>query len=711
MAGDKKERIPFHEEFAGKVIKMLEEGTAPWQKPWTPAQNLAPRNPLSGTVYKGVNRLHLAMAGYEDPRWMTLKQANDAGYRIKEGSRSTAVVYYQFTREQDKLDENKQPVLGEDGKPVRETVSLERPVMRMARVFNAQQVENFPPLPEHEKAFAWDPQEKAEAVLTNSGAVITHDQHDRAFYRPWTDEIHLPPKDSFDQGDKYYATALHELGHWTGHESRMNRVFGPFGTHAYAKEELRAEISSWMVGQDIGVGHDPGQHVAYVKSWVHILEDDPLEIMRACRDAEHIRDYVLGLEMNKEFSKERQAERDAPDVGMAAPSDGPAQDPALAKTYLHVAYKDKEAAKALGARWDGKQKQWYAPEGTDLAPLRRFMTPLEQAFAGARGTTPVENLSPREEFARKLTDLGLDLKGRLPELDGKIHRVPLLSKNGQGMDGSYCLHGDGIPAGWAQNHVTDEKVKLVATGVVLSPAERERQQRERAARLQAAEAERARAHDAAAQRCKGMWDSFSPAASSPYLEKKGVEAFGLKEDQGNLIIPLRNIDGELRGFQAIAPDGQKAFATGIEKKGNFHLIGADGKNLSQGEIVLCEGYATGASLHMATGKPVAVAFDSGNLIPVAEAIRAKYPNAAITICADNDHAMKRDGKPYNVGVEKARLAAQKVNGTVKVPTFTDKEKAQGLTDFNDLHQARGLEAVQRQTGMERGRDQGRELSR
>lgn len=711
MAGDKKERIPFHEEFAGKVIKMLEEGTAPWQKPWTPAQNLAPRNPLSGTVYKGVNRLHLAMAGYEDPRWMTLKQANDAGYRIKAGSRSTAVVYYQFTKEQDKLDENKQPVLGEDGKPVRETVSLERPIMRMARVFNAQQVENFPPLPEHEKAFAWDPQEKAEAVLANSGAVIKHDQHDRAFYRPLNDEIHLPPQNSFDAADKYYATALHELGHWTGHPDRMNREFGPFGSATYAKEELRAEISSWMVGQDVGVGHDPGQHAAYVKSWVKALREDPLEIMRACRDAEHIRDYVLGLEMRKEKTHEQSVERRQDDVGMAAPSGAPVQDPAQAKTYLHVAYKDKEAAKALGARWDGKQKQWYAPEGTDLAPLRRFMTPLEQAFAGARAATPAENLSPQEEFARKLADMGLDLKGQLPELDGKIHRVPLLSKKGRGVDGSYCLHGDGIPAGWAQNHVTGEKVKLVATGVVLSSAERERQQRERTARLQAAEAERAKAHDAAAQRCKGMWDSFSPAASSPYLEKKGVKAFGLKEDQGNLIVPLRNIDGELRGFQAIAPDGQKGFATGIEKKGNFHLIGAEGKDLFQGEIVLCEGYATGASLHMATGKPVAVAFDSGNLLPVAEAIRDKYPNAAITICADNDHSMKRDGKPYNVGVEKARLAARKVNGKVKVPTFTDKEKAQGLTDFNDLHKAHGLEAVRHQVGKEHARDQGKELRR
>ena len=113
---------------------------------------------------------------------------------------------------------------------------------------------------------------------------------------------------------------------------------------------------------------------------------------------------------------------------------------------------------------------------------------------------------------------------------------------------------------------------------------------------------------------------------------------------------------------------------------------------------------------MATNKPVAVAFDAGNLQAVAEKLREKYPQSQITICADNAHAMKRDGQPYNVGVEKAKLAARKVNGKVKVPTFTDREKAQGLTDFNDLHKARGLEAVRRQTGMERGKDQGREVS-
>ena len=696
MATNKKDRIPFHEEFAEKIIKMLEEGTAPWQKPWTPAQNMAPRNPLSGTVYRGVNRLHLAMQGYADPRWMTLKQANDAGYRIKQGSRSTPVVYYQFTREQDKMDENGQPVLGDDGTSVRETVELARPILRMARVFNAAQVENFPPIPEQEKAFAWNPQEKAEAVLANSGAIIRHDQRDRAFYRPSSDEIHLPPKTRFAQADQYYATALHELGHWTGHPDRLNREFGPFGSSTYAKEELRAEISSWMVGQDIGVGHDPGQHAAYVKSWIAALKDDPLEIMRACRDAERIHDFVLSMEMQKEKSVEHAMDEAPETMDMAPPPVQAAQE----RTYLYIPYQDKEQAKALGARWDARQKQWYAPEGTDLAPLQRFLPNPERC-------RDMDTLSPQEEFARKLADLGLDLKGQLPEMDGQIHRVPLLSKQ-HGLDGSYCLHGDGRPAGWAQNHVTGDRVKLVASGVILSPAEIEKQRQERTARLQAQEQERAKAHEAAAQRCQAMWDSFSWASSSPYLERKGVSAFGLKEDQGNLIVPLKNAEGQLRGIQAIAPDGQKTFARGMEKKGNFHLIPAESKGdnkkvgiflhekIDKEKIMICEGYATGASLHMATGEAVAVAFDSGNLLPVAEAIRAKYPNAAITICADNDHSIQREGKPYNVGLEKAKEAAQKVNGIVKMPMFTEKEKAQGLTDFNDLHGARGLKAVKEQ---------------
>ena len=146
----------------------------------------------------------------------------------------------------------------------------------------------------------WDRHERAEAVLKASGAEIRHDQPDRAFYRPATDRIHLPPRDSFPSADTYYATALHELGHWTGHPSRLDRDLAhPFGSVGYAKEELRAEIASLMVGDQLGIGHDPGQHAAYVKSWVQVLKEDPKEILRASRDADKISNYVLGLEKDR----------------------------------------------------------------------------------------------------------------------------------------------------------------------------------------------------------------------------------------------------------------------------------------------------------------------------------------------------------------------------------------------------------------------------
>ncbi len=141
----------------------------------------------------------------------------------------------------------------------------------------------------------------------------------------------------------------------------------------------------------------------------------------------------------------------------------------------------------------------------------------------------------------------------------------------------------------------------------------------------------------------------------------------------------------------------------MEKSGNFHLLSEPGKDLSQGEILLSEGYATGASLHMATGKPVAVAFDAGNLEPVARKLREKYPNAAITICADNDHQHTRrtpEGTGlWNKGVAMAQDAAKAVGGKVVAPIFNEEERARGLTDFNDLHQSRGIEEVKKQIGL------------
>ena len=334
----------FHEEFAARVIAMLENG---------PAKELAPYNPISGVTYRGGNRLWLSMLSTGDPRWMTFKQAVKAGYKIRKGSKSVPIEYFVTQVTEDRLDENGRPVLDEDGNPERVTRHLERPMLKIHRVFNAQDVEGLPPLEVSRPLYEWEPLEKAEEILSRSGAVIKHDQADRAFYSIARDEIHLPPRSNFDAPDKYYATALHELGHWTGHESRMDRPFGVRGSEGYAKEELRAEIASWMLGQDIGVGHDPGQHAAYVQSWIADLKDDPLEILRACRDAEHIKEYLMGLEREHSLQTEREADtekgrrsvvldRGVPDAGREPSRAAPASE----KTWLAVPYSARREAKA-----------------------------------------------------------------------------------------------------------------------------------------------------------------------------------------------------------------------------------------------------------------------------------------------------------------------------------------------------------------------------
>ena len=121
------------------------------------------------------------------------------------------------------------------------------------------------------------------------------------------DSIHLPFKHQFLTPDRYYATALHELGHWTGHESRLNRDLAhPFGSEGYAREELRAEIASMLLGGELRIGHDPGQHVAYVGSWIKSLQQDPTEIFRAAADAEKIQDFVLSFSQQQKMVEQEE---------------------------------------------------------------------------------------------------------------------------------------------------------------------------------------------------------------------------------------------------------------------------------------------------------------------------------------------------------------------------------------------------------------------
>ena len=143
--------------------------------------------------------------------------------------------------------------------------------------------------------------------MRNSGARISHDQADRAFYDRLSDTIHLPPRAAFKTPGDYYGTALHELAHWSGHEKRLNRETlnesYRFGDLNYAKEELRAELASVFLMAERGIPHNPDSHAAYLGSWLQVLRDDKHEIFRAARDAHRAADLLLALEPHKSLDE------------------------------------------------------------------------------------------------------------------------------------------------------------------------------------------------------------------------------------------------------------------------------------------------------------------------------------------------------------------------------------------------------------------------
>lgn len=307
MSVNSKQKIKksYAEQVSEKIIGAIESGTAPWLKSWRGEEiyNTAPYNGTTGNPYNGMNAVNLMVTavtrGYEDPRWITYKQANSIDAQVKKGEKGTTIQYWKYKDRVDVLDEEGNVILDSDGQPKKETVKLENPKVYYATVFNAHQIDNMPKL-EIKSPLDFKPNDLAEKILENSGAIINHKGGDSAFYSPTTDEIVLPLKKQFVSEAQYYSTALHELGHWTGHESRLNRdMSGGFGSESYAKEELRAEIASFMLSSRIGIDFEPGNHFAYIENWLSVLKDDNREIFRASRDAEKIADYVQELEYEK----------------------------------------------------------------------------------------------------------------------------------------------------------------------------------------------------------------------------------------------------------------------------------------------------------------------------------------------------------------------------------------------------------------------------
>ncbi len=316
QAPNKPNRIDdYHQKFADQIVEQIRQGNAPWQKPWKPGEESLPKNLSSGKEYRGGNSMYLSVAqsarGYSENRWGTYKQIQAAGGQVRKGERGTRILSFQDHKQIAVTDKAGKPVHDAEGNKVYRYERMDHPMVRQYTVFNADQADGLK-LPERpSKQPEWKAHENAEAVIRASGVRINHVQGDRAFYNLQTDKVTLPERGQFPSATHYYQTAMHELGHATGHESRLNRpslqegVKAGFGSEAYAKEELRAEISAMMSGQRVGVGHDPSRGAAYVEGWLKALQDDPREIYRASSEAQKMSDHLVAPMREKAAEQEK----------------------------------------------------------------------------------------------------------------------------------------------------------------------------------------------------------------------------------------------------------------------------------------------------------------------------------------------------------------------------------------------------------------------
>ena len=277
--------IDLYASVTDKIIAALEAGTAPWVCPWSKGQGSAlPANLASSRPYRGINVLLLNMQqmahGYPLNRWITFQQAKALGGSVRKGEHGTGIVFFKMLeRDEAANDPGTRKVI---------------PLLRSFTVFNADQVDGLPealtaiPAPPE----GWTPIAAAEEVMARSGATIRH-SGDRAFYRPADDLIYMPPREAFPNPSNYYATALHELTHWTGAESRCNRVLSSrLHIEAYAFEELVAEMGAAFLASHCGL---PGelQHASYIASWLTALKNDKRLIFTASSLAQKAADFLL----------------------------------------------------------------------------------------------------------------------------------------------------------------------------------------------------------------------------------------------------------------------------------------------------------------------------------------------------------------------------------------------------------------------------------
>lgn len=300
-----------YEVVTGQIIEQLERGVIPWARPWK-VDGLAPSNLVSRRPYRGINVFLLGLRAASTPWWLTFRQAKALGGSVRAGERSTPVIFWRW------VDRTEREGNEEARESDRRRERL--PVLRYYSVFNIDQTEGIDQvrLPAVDAQAIEDVPTAEEIVMGfPNPPVIEHLAQARAFYRPATDTVTMPPRTAFDRTEGYYSTLFHELTHATGHTQRLARPgfeknhAAPFGSDAYAREELVAELGAAFMCGEAGIEPDIPNSAAYIDHWRQQLSRDSRLVVTAAQQAQRAADHILGRGAKEAGASEEQSEEQA----------------------------------------------------------------------------------------------------------------------------------------------------------------------------------------------------------------------------------------------------------------------------------------------------------------------------------------------------------------------------------------------------------------
>lgn len=283
-----------YEVITGQIVEQLERGVVPWARPWK-VDGLAPSNLVSRRRYRGINVFLLGFRAASTPWWLTFRQAKALGGSVRAGERSTPVIFWRW------VDRAEHGIDATSSGSERRRERL--PVLRYYSVFNLDQTEGI----DLAKVPALDPSAiddvpTAEEIVARfpDPPAIEHLAQPRAFYRPSTDSVTMPPRSAFERTEGYYSTLFHELTHATGHAKRLARPgfdknhASPFGSEPYAREELVAELGAAFLCGEAGLEPDISNSAAYIDHWRQQLSRDSRLVITAAQQAQRAADFILG---------------------------------------------------------------------------------------------------------------------------------------------------------------------------------------------------------------------------------------------------------------------------------------------------------------------------------------------------------------------------------------------------------------------------------